>query len=1039
MRLLTRLSLKSGAVVVFAALLVTAGGVFAVTQLKQELIPSIELPVLAVVTPYPGATPDVVESELTTPVEDALRGVPGLESTLSSSTDGVSLVALQFGFGADIGDVRQRVSAAVEQLRARLPEAARDSTVREFSFDQFPVIAYAISSDLPAAELAARLERTAVPALAGIEGVSSVELLGAGDRVVQLSLRPQALARAGLTVADVATAISSSELVQPLGRVAFQSGDAPLPLEISSRVTSLAELRAVPVVSAAGQAGAPTIVGDLADVDVVELPAETLVRVDGRPALGLQVTKLNTATTVAVVDDVSSRVAELEPELGAETQATVLFDQAEPIRAAIDAIVREGGLGILFAVLIIFVFLRSARATLVAAVSIPLSLVIALLALWQQGFSLNVLTLGALTVAVGRVVDDSIVVLENIYRHVSEGDPVLQAAYTGTREVGAAITASTLTTVAVFMPIALVGGIAGEIFGPFALTVVIALLASLLVAFTVVPLFAARTLGRARREDTATAGLLQRAYLPIIGWGLRRRWITIAIGAALFFSSLALTPLLKQNLFDQSASPVLTVTVEMPAGSSVAETDAEVAKIERLLAGVGGVESVSAQVGVSADPFAAPGTVPAAANRAQVQAILEEGAYNAAADVIEPRLERYRGPAEVAIDESGGGGPASNAVEVQVKATDPAVLARAAAQVQAALEDVPELTDVENDLAATRPELELRLDRAAAAAAGVAPQVAAAAVSSALQGQSAGTIELAEGTLDVRLTSSARGPLTRSQLLTLPVPGARGQVELDEIAGIVETESAESIQHVDGERAATISAVAAGDDLGAARAAFQEQLDALDLPAGAEVETGGAFADLASTQQDLFLAILAAIALVYLVMVATFRSLLKPLLLLVSIPFAITGALIALVVTGTSLSLPALIGVLMLIGIVVTNAIVLLDLVEQYRERGYSVYDSLVEGASRRLRPVLMTALATMLALLPLALGLGGGGGGGFIGAPLAIVVIGGLVSSTLLTLVLVPVLYSLTARFTRPRQGRELDAQFDAAAAERFAGRAEG
>jgi HAE1 family hydrophobic/amphiphilic exporter-1 len=1034
-RLLTRLSLKSGAVVVFAALLVTAGGVFAVTQLKQELIPSIELPVLAVVTPYPGATPDVVESELTTPVEDALRGVPGLESTLSSSTDGVSLVALQFGFGVDIGDVRQRVSAAVEQLRARLPEGARDSTVREFSFDQFPVIAYAISSDLPAAELAARLERTAVPALAGIEGVSSVELLGAGDRVVQLSLRPQALARAGLTVADVATAISSSELVQPLGRVAFQSGDAPLPLEISSRVTSLAELRAVPVVSAAGQAGAPTIVGDLADVDVVELPAETLVRVDGRPALGLQVTKLNTATTVAVVDDVSSRVAELEPELGAETQATVLFDQAEPIRAAIDAIVREGGLGILFAVLIIFVFLRSARATVVAAVSIPLSLVIALLALWQQGFSLNVLTLGALTVAVGRVVDDSIVVLENIYRHVSEGDPVLQAAYTGTREVGAAITASTLTTVAVFMPIALVGGIAGEIFGPFALTVVIALLASLLVAFTVVPLFAART----RREDTATAGLLQRAYLPIIGWGLRRRWITIAIGAALFFSSLALTPLLKQNLFDQSASPVLTVTVEMPAGSSVAETDAEVAKIERLLAGVGGVESVSAQVGVSADPFAAPGTVPAAANRAQVQAILEEGAYNAAADVIEPRLERYRGPAEVAIDESGGGGPASNAVEVQVKATDPAVLARAAAQVQAALEDVPELTDVENDLAATRPELELRLDRAAAAAAGVAPQVAAAAVSSALQGQSAGTIELAEGTLDVRLTSSARGPLTRSQLLTLPVPGARGQVELDEIAGIVETESAESIQHVDGERAATISAVAAGDDLGAARAAFQEQLDALDLPAGAEVETGGAFADLASTQQDLFLAILAAIALVYLVMVATFRSLLKPLLLLVSIPFAITGALIALVVTGTSLSLPALIGVLMLIGIVVTNAIVLLDLVEQYRERGYSVYDSLVEGASRRLRPVLMTALATMLALLPLALGLGGGGGGGFIGAPLAIVVIGGLVSSTLLTLVLVPVLYSLTARFTRPRQGRELDAQFDAAAAERFAGRAEG
>ena len=210
MRLLTRLSLKSGAVVVFAALLVTAGGVFAVTQLKQELIPSIELPVLAVVTPYPGATPDVVESELTTPVEDALRGVPGLESTLSSSTDGVSLVALQFGFGVDIGDVRQRVSAAVEQLRARLPEGARDSTVREFSFDQFPVIAYAISSDLPAAELAARLERTAVPALAGIEGVSSVELLGAGDRVVQLSLRPQALARAGLTVADVATAISSS-------------------------------------------------------------------------------------------------------------------------------------------------------------------------------------------------------------------------------------------------------------------------------------------------------------------------------------------------------------------------------------------------------------------------------------------------------------------------------------------------------------------------------------------------------------------------------------------------------------------------------------------------------------------------------------------------------------------------------------------------------------------------------------------------------------------------------------------------------------
>ncbi|HET7466215.1 MAG TPA: efflux RND transporter permease subunit [Candidatus Dormibacteraeota bacterium] len=1038
MTFVTRLSLHLGAVVVLGVILLFGAGLYAASQVQQDLLPDISIPAVIVITPDPGASPDIVDGQISLPVVNALQGVSGADTVESTSSQGVSLVIVLFKDGTDLKAAVQDVDAAVARARAFFPPQVPASTVQTFSTNSIPILEYAVSADEPLGDLAGQLRAQALPKLKGLAGVSSVVVTGAPTDEVDVTLDPGQLAAHRIALGQVASALQQASVVQSVG--SLREGSGTIPLQVSGSLTSLDQISGIVVVPGAtvgGKTIPPVTVGQLGKVALVSVPADTITRTNGRPTIGLQVTKGPNANTVTVANEIKDALPPIRSAIGHGVQFELLSDQATPITDAIGDILREGLLGAIFAILVIFAFLRSGRATIVAAVSIPLSLMVALIVLWWQGITLNILTLGGMMVAIGRVVDDSIVVLENVSRHVAEGEKPLVAAYTGAREITTAVASSTLTTVAVFLPIAFLTGIAGSFFRPFALTVVVALLASLVVAVTVVPFLAAHLLPAVHvkgAERRLAYNWTQRVYVPVIRWATGHRLLAVGVAALFFIASMALIPLLRVNLLDQSSSPQFPVAITMPENSTLAQTDAETQKVESLLGGLPGVTAYQATVGGISDPFAPPGTVPANPAQASILVLVGNGQYDTALSAVKSALRGYSGPATIEVGQARNSSNASSSqMQVDISASDPLDLKNANDSVMTALSKVHGVENLKSNLVASKPQYQLvPTDRLAAS--GLTVQQLALVVAQDVNGIVATQAVLPQGPVSVRVVLPPGTADTAASLARIPIPTAAGVVTLSVLATIELVNGPQTVNRLNGDRDATITGTITGNNTSAVQADVARALNGVALPPDVKISTGGVFQQLSTVLNQFALALLAAIALVYLIMVATFRSLLKPLVLLVSIPFAATGAIIALVVTNTSLSLPGLIGILMLTGIVVTNAIVLLDLVEQYRERGLGLQDALVEGGRHRLRPILMTAFATMLALAPLAVTGGGGGvGGAFISGPLAIVVIGGLFTSTLLTLVLVPVLYSLASRLTGPRTSRDLDALLDAAEDRRF------
>jgi HAE1 family hydrophobic/amphiphilic exporter-1 len=1035
---ITRLSLRLGVVVLLGVVLLFGAGIFAATQVQQDLLPDISVPAVIVITPYPGASPEIVDQQLSVPIVNAMLGVPGTTTVQSTSSQGASLLIVLFKDGTDLKSAEQDVNSALARIRQLLPPQAASSSVQTFSTNSLPILEYAISANEPLGDLAGQLRAQALPKLKGLAGVSSVVLTGAPTDEVDVTVDPAKLAAHGLTVTQVAAALQQASIVQSIG--SLKQGSATIPLQVSGSLVSLDQIGKItvnpaPGAQSGGKPAAPVAISQLGTVQVASIPADTITRTNGKPSIGLQIVKGPNTNTVTVANEVWTALPGIKTSIGHGVHMDSIQDQSTPITQAIGNILREGLLGAVFAVLVIFVFLRSARATVVAAISIPLSLLVALIALWSQGITLNILTLGGMMVAIGRVVDDSIVVLENISRHVSEGERPLVAAYTGAREIITAVASSTATTVAVFLPIVFLTGIAGSFFRPFALTVVVALLASLVVAVTVVPLLASKLLPAVRAEGAERRlrwNWTQRVYVPVIQWATGHRLLTLGAAVAFFAASMALIPLLRVNLLDQSSSPTFPIAITMPVNSTLSETDTETQKVESLIAGVPGITAYQATVGGAGGPFA--GAAPADPSIGSVLVLVENGQYDTALAGVKRALHAYEGPAVLAVGQAQNNANASSSqMTVDVRAGDTATLQTANDQVLAALSKVQGLAELKSNLVVSKPQYQL-VPTDKLATSGLNIQTLAAVVAQLINGQVATQANLPQGTMAVRVQLPPGTADTAATLSVLPIPTAFGVVPLSTIATIQEVTGPQTVNRVNGDRDATITGTITANDTRAVQTSVTNALNGVSLPSGASLSTGGVFAQLATVLTQFALALLAAIGLVYLIMVATFRSLLKPLVLLVSIPFAATGAIIALVITNTSLSLPGLIGILMLTGIVVTNAIVLLDLIEQYRDRGLDLHDAVIEGGRHRLRPILMTAFATMLALAPLAvIGGGGGVGGAFISGPLAIVVIGGLFTSTVLTLVLVPVLYSLVARFASKRSTTDLDELLDAAEDRRF------
>ncbi|GHA79567.1 hydrogenase expression protein [Streptomyces thermoviolaceus subsp. thermoviolaceus] len=1004
---LSRFSLAQRALIGLMSIIALVFGAIAIPQLKQQLLPSIDLPAVSVLAPYQGASPDVVEKQVVEPVENALKAVDGISGVTSTASEGSAVITASFDFGNNTQQLVADVQQAVNRARALLPDGV-DPQVISGSTDDIPTAVLAVTSSQDQQALADRLDKTVVPALKNIDGVSQVTVNGVRDLRITVTPDDAKLAAAGLTSASLTQALQAGGVTVPAG--SFDENGANRTVQVGGGYTSLQQIEDLMVTGGTGAGqGKPVRLGDVATVKEEPAPAASITRTDGRPSLAVAVTMDHDGSAVAISNAIHDKLPELRDSIGKDAKITVVSDQGPAVAKSIHGLTTEGALGLLFAVLVILVFLASLRSTLVTAVSIPLSVVLALLVLWTGGLSLNVLTLGALTIAVGRVVDDSIVVLENIKRHLGYGEERREAILNAVREVAGAVTSSTLTTVAVFAPIGLVGGLVGELFGPFSITVTAALLASLLVALTVVPVLSYWFLrapkgtpaeaeeARRRAEEKEANSRLQRLYVPVLRFATRRRLTSVLIAVVVLIVTLGMTPLLKTNFFDPGEQKVLSISQELKPGTSLAATDAEARKVEKLLASTKGVKDYQVTVGSSGFLAAFGGSTDT--NHASYQVMLEDDA--SAEDVradIEKGLHRLSGAGTTSI--SSGDGFGDQDLKVIVKAADADTLRRAAEQVRTTVAGLDDVTDVTSDLSQSVPRISVRAN-AKAAAAGFTQQTLGMAVTEAIRGTTAAKVTLDDAERDV-VVRSAKPARTLKELRNLRL----GPVKLGDIATVKLVDGPVSMTRIDGQRAATISAKPTGDNTGAVSAKLQSKIDALKLPAGATAELGGVTADQNDAFTKLGLAMLAAIAIVFMLLVATFRSLAQPLILLVSIPFAATGALGLLLVTGTPLGVPALIGLLMLIGIVVTNAIVLIDLINQYRRAGHGVIEAVIEGGRHRLRPILMTALATVFALLPMALGITGEGG--FIAQPLAVVVIGGLVTSTLLTLLLVPTLYAM-------------------------------
>jgi HAE1 family hydrophobic/amphiphilic exporter-1 len=1023
-RTFTRLALEHRTVTLLAIVLAVAASIGAAFGLKQELFPSIQPPFLVVVATEPGAGPLAVVDDLTVPLEDAVETTSSLEAVQSTSQEGVSIVFAEYTYGTDIDEREREVRDALTD--ADLPDDVDTPQVTSVTPDALPIYTLALTGD-DVGEVADFTTEELAPEVESVDGVADVSVDGAAAETVQITLDPAKLSDNGLTAADVTSAINDADLSTPVGAVT--DGDTALPVRVvgpgvdADVIRNLEITPGAPAAAAGGSAadaapaggdpaaaqaaagGAqqaapqPVQIKQLGSVSTTREDTETISRLDGQAAVTLQVRKEQDANTVETVDRIEQAIEDLDVPSSIDTQ--VIVDQAPEISQGVSDVTRDALLGAALALLMIVIFLRSWRGTIVAGISIPLSLIAALGLMELTGVTINILTLGALAIAAGRVVDDAIVVLENIYRQLERGLPLAEAVRVGASEVTGAVTSATLTAVAVFVPLAFISGLVGEIFIGFALTTTFALLASLLVATTVVPVFGSLLLRRAEAEKADPENsLLRRLVRRPLSWALRHRALTVLVAVLLLGGSVVSLSQVPVNLFPSGEAENVVITVDADEGTSLQATGELVEPLETQLDDTDGVDSYTTVVGSSTDGVNAAFGGANGDATATITVDVEEGTDTGELrDTLSDELDDL-GLAGSVIEQS----PIPTGAEavVQVSGEDFDAVTDTATEVEEELASVDGLANLSSNLSEARPELTVDIDEDAARSAGLSAQAIAGLLAGNLNATTATTVDVDSGTRDVVVQVDPEAVDSAGELRDLPLP--TGQT-LGDVAEIEEADSPVAVTRTDGERSAEVSATIVDENVGEVTQRVNDAIDEVDAPDEVSVTQVGGNQEIGESFQDLFVTQAIAVGLVYLVLVATFGSLLTPFVILLTLPLAAIGAFPALAITGRELGLPAMIGLLMLIGIVITNAIVLLEFVEQRRAAGMGIREALIDGAETRVRPILMTALTTMIGLVPLALGLSEGA---LLSASLATVVIGGLLSSTLLTLIVIPVVYSL-------------------------------
>ncbi|SHE34697.1 hydrophobic/amphiphilic exporter-1, HAE1 family [Seinonella peptonophila] len=1028
MKRIIQFSIQNKLAIWLLTILVVAGGMYAGTRMKMETLPNINAPVATITTSYPGATPEEISDKITQPIEKRVKSLPGVKTVRSTTALNMSSIQVEYDdFGQDMDQAVEDLRNAIDKIS--LPENIEKPEVAKVSLNDFPILALSVSGENQSLEkLSKSVKESLVQKLEDINGVYSVEISGQQVEEIHLKYKEDQLKKYGLTADNLTQLIQNSNLSSPVGT--FVIDKKRRSVVVDGHASKLEDLKKLKIPATGAPAGGnTTTLTHSTKTPVVELQqlvdfqdvkeSKSISHTDGKDSVSISIVKASDANTVEVVKAIQKEIKQFEEDHDGFDVATT-FDQAKPIQDSVQTMLEKALLGALFAIIIIMAFLRDIRSTVIAVISIPLSLLMAFLVLNQMGITLNVMTLGAMTVAIGRVVDDSIVVIENIYRrfHLSrETRTGKELIIEATRQMFIPILSSTIVTIAVFLPLGLVSGAVGQIFYPFAITIVCALLASLLIAITVVPMMA-HIFFRKRPKKTddgkASVSRFANSYKRILNWSLDHKGITFSLAILLLIGSLFLVPVIGVSFLPADEEKNLMLTYNPVPGDTLDDVKKIADHAEDYFERNRDVETIDYTVG-SNNPMNPT------ANNQILFVVKYEDDFKNFDEEKEKALRDLRAittKGEWKFQSMGPHGD-NNSLNLQVYGDDLKEIQPIVNKIKKLVEDKDEFDNVDTSISDAFDQYTLAVDHNKLSQYGLTVGQVAQRLSVSGEKPVLTTIEKDGKNLDVSLAGNQTDFKNIDELQKQKLTTPTGEeITLKDVTKVVTGKAPQTVTRLNNDLFAEITAKIKTKDIGKANADIKKEIDDLDLPSGVRVEFGGAQEQINESFSQLGVAMLAAIGIVYFILVVTFGGGLAPLAILFSLPFAVIGGLFALFVTGETISVSALIGALMLIGIVVTNAIVLIDRVIRQQNEGLSIREALLEAGVTRLRPILMTAIATVFALLPLAIGMENGGG--LISKGLGVTVVGGLISSTLLTLLVVPIVYETFVNFRSRKKNKQ-------------------
>ncbi len=1006
--------------VMMMTVLIVILGSISLSKLGLEMLPDMDFPVISIITSYQGAASEDVEEAITKPIEQAIASVKDVKSINSQSLENYSIVMVEFNWGTNLDFAAQDLRDMIDQISGYLPSEVSRPLVYKFNLAQMPILSYGITGNMSGYHLRKILEDEISTRLKQVTGVASVGIMGGEELEIQIFIDKNKLDFNNISIDQVVSALAVNNLNMAAGNL-LDSGNDYL-LRTVAQFSSIEEIHNTPVSSS--QTGQVIYIKDIAEVVEGIKETRNYIRSNKEDTVFMMVSKESGTNTLTVSKRIKKEVARIESDYGGQVTFNEVMDLGFPIQKVTGGALSNLIIGGILAIFIMFLFLQNWRPTFAISVAIPISVIATFISMYLANFSLNLMTLGGLALGVGMLVDNSIVVIENIFRHLEMGKNRIEAAKVGANEVGMAITASTLTTIAVFFPMIFSEGMTGILVRGLALTVAFSLLSSLFIALTVVPVIASLIFKANVEAPTQNRFSFQRQfdklknrYLKMLNFVLHHRAMTLTLVTVLFFSSFGLIYFIGTDFMPERDVPFTILNLKMPVGTSLEETDTIVNQIEEIFMETDGIKNVMAIIGPMEEGMMDPGN-PQYVSEAQIigrLVDLKDRKYSneKLQAQIRSRIPEVEG-ARINFLSSGEmmGGGAAHPVHIKIFGRDLNRLNTIARDIEEKINVIEGVSDVQNSMAQARPEAHIVIDKQKAFHYGLTTAQVASAIKTSTLGTIAGIYRFGGEEINIRVRLAEKYRATKDDILQLSISSPLGiTIPLNQIATIEYAEGPIKIDRENQNRKVDITASVTGTrDIGGKVEEIKKELaDLIDkLPAGYFVEFGGTYKDMKEAFSTLTLALILAIVLVYLVMASQFESLKQPFVVMFTIPLAAIGVMVILFLTGITLSVASFVGGIILAGIVVNNGIVLVDHTNQLIRGGMEKHEALLKAGSDRMRPVLITALTTVMGMLPMALSTQEGAE---IKVPLALTVVGGLISATFFTLLVIPVIYSVVEK----------------------------